>query len=227
VYLAAWVCRKQSRPNNHYDRNETDGRTVWEQCKRSSGAVLAMTFVLRALRNSRQENCIILLTYTSGVINKLHPPPHQSELYQHPFTQENPPSTLSIHCNFHFHSCERRSTHAFPFTAPRPARVFTSGTLCSQASLVRRYLSHSLFSNVAMTYRQLLSNRKPTLWLKLHASNVTYASVHHNSHCHSFRDNRRSYDVSVVDFTSAFRCLVVTVLIEWFLPSPVATSNTA
>lgn len=117
-----------------------------------------------------------------------------TELYEGPITQENSPLTRSVHCNFHFHFCEERSMHRFPFNVPGAFQVFTSGALCSQAALVRCYFSHSLLEHGFLSLwhtRQLLSNGKPTPYLKLHACDITYDSVHHTQYCHSVHSTRR------------------------------------
>jgi hypothetical protein len=144
--------------------------SVQEQSENNSGMFWQWFYILHALRNSRQENCIILLTSTSGVIKKLH---SQTELYQGPITQENPPLTCSNQSNFHFHLCEWRSMHIFRFNVSGTFEVFTSGALCSQTALVRCYFPHSLFSSTL---------------------------VHYSRHCHSVRDIFRAY-VSGVDFS--------------------------
>jgi hypothetical protein len=107
--------------------------------------VLARILDLHALRNSRQENCIILLIYTSGVIENLHSPilSYIKVLLLkkiHLWHVQSTATFISISVN--------KDRCIFPFNAPVPVQVFTSGTVCSQAALVRCYFSHSLFWNM-------------------------------------------------------------------------------
>jgi hypothetical protein len=172
-----------------------------------------MILDLHALRNPRQENCIILLTYTSGVIKKLHSPrlsPIKVLLLKkiHLWQVRSTATFISISVN------KDRCIH-FRLMRLVPSKCSHLGHSVHKPhswDATSHTLSCRTWIPLAVIYRQLLSNRKPTpcvqyhVWFSKPQSTLSFCPW---------------YNILGVEFTSVFRCLVVIILNECFLPPPV------